>query len=35
MRQFKEKLLAYIADHPIDFGSSDADSILDFLYDAY
>lgn len=35
MRQFKEKLLAYIADHPVDFGTSDADSLLDFLYDAY
>lgn len=35
MRQFKEKLLAYIADHPVDFGTSDAESILSFLYDAY
>lgn len=35
MRQLKEKLAQYLAEYPIDFGTSDADSILDFLYGAY
>ena len=35
MRQLKEKLTKYITEHPIDFGTSDADSILAFLYGAY
>ena len=35
MRQLKEKLMKYMSEHPIDFGTSDADSILNFLYGAY
>lgn len=35
MKQLREILTAYLSDHPIDFGTSDADSILDFLYSAY
>ena len=35
MRQLKEKLTKYMSEYPIDFGTSDADSILDFLYGAY
>lgn len=32
MKQLKEKLAKYMTEHPIDFGTSDAQTILDFLY---
>ena len=35
MIQLKEKLTKYMSEHPIDFGTSDAETILDFLYGAY
>lgn len=35
MRRLKEKLKQYLAEHPIDFGTSDAETILDLLYGAY
>lgn len=35
MRQLKEKPTKYMTKHPIDFGTSDAETILDFLYGAY
>ena len=35
MKQLKGILTEYLSDHPIDFGTSDAETILDFLYTAY
>ena len=35
MKQFHEILSAYFAEHPIDFGYSDAETVTEFLYDAY
>lgn len=35
MKQLDQILTEYLADHPINFGTSDAQTILDFLYDAY
>ena len=35
MKQLKQILTEYLVDHPIDFGTSDAKTILDFLNVAY
>lgn len=35
MNQLREILQAHLTAHPISFGMSDADSVLEFLYDAY
>lgn len=35
MSQLKEILSGYLAEHPIEFGMSNAGTILDFLYTAY
>ena len=35
MKQLDQILTKYLADHPVDFGTSDAQTILDFLYGAY
>lgn len=35
MKRLREILTEYLSVYPIDFGTSDADSILDFLYGAY
>lgn len=35
MKKLREKMIAYLAEHPIDFGYSDVDTVTEFLYDAY
>lgn len=35
MSQFRELLTRQLAEHPIDFGMTDATAILKFLYTAY
>ena len=35
MKQIKDMLIAHLNEHPLDFGSYDADTVLDFLYTAY
>lgn len=35
MKQIKDKLIAHLNEHPLDFGMYDAGTILDFLYTSY
>lgn len=35
MSKLREKMIAYLSEHPIDFGYSDADTVIEFLYDAF
>lgn len=35
MKKLREEMIAYLKEHPIDFGYSDADTVTEFLYDAY
>ena len=35
MSKLREKMIAYLSEHPIDFGYSDAETVTEFLYDAY
>lgn len=35
MNQLKEKMQEYLACHPIDYGNSDAESVIYLLYTAY
>lgn len=35
MSTLRERMIAYLTSYPIDFGYSDAESVTEFLYDAY
>lgn len=35
MSKLRERMIAYLTSHPIDFGYSDVYTVTEFLYDAY
>lgn len=35
MSKLRERMIAYLTSYPIDFGYSDAETVTEFLYDAY